>query len=86
MSNSEPEPANRLQRVLAFMVAALVILALLCFAGAMVGYFMGALENGVSGFWITLVMIPWFALPAALLLTVALLIVTGIRRSRENRR
>jgi hypothetical protein len=30
-------------------------------------------------------MLPGFALPAALLLTIALLIVTAVRRSRTNR-
>lgn len=67
------------------MVAAMVLLSLACFAISMIGYFAGALEGGVTGIWVMLVMIPWFSLPLALLLTIALLVVTGIRRSRENR-
>jgi membrane protein implicated in regulation of membrane protease activity len=86
VTNPNSEPVNRGQRVLATMVAGLVVLSLLCFAASMIGYFTGALAGGASGIWVLLIMIPWFGLPLALLLTIALLIVTSIRRSRENRR
>lgn len=67
------------------MIATLVIVALLCFAAALIGYATGAIANSFNGLWATVIMLPYFALPAALLLTAALMIVTGIRRSRENR-
>lgn len=85
VSNSTPEPANRTQRVLAFMVAGLVIVALLCFAASLVGYATGAISGEVGGLWATVIMLPGFALPAALVLTLILLIVTAVRRSRANR-
>lgn len=67
------------------MIATLVIVALLCFAAAMIGYATGAIANSFNGLWGAVIMIPYFALPVALLLTVALLAITGVRRSRENR-
>jgi uncharacterized membrane-anchored protein len=67
------------------MVAGLVIVALVCFAASLVGYATGAIAGEVNAFWATVIMLPGFALPAALLLTIALLIVTAVRRSRTNR-
>lgn len=67
------------------MIAGLVIIALVCFAIALVGYSTGAVSGEVSGFWVTVVMLPGIALPVALVLTIALLIVTAVRRSRANR-
>lgn len=67
------------------MVAGLVIVALVCFAVSLIGYATGAIAGEVNTFWATVIMLPGFALPAALALTIALLIVTAIRRSRANR-
>ncbi|MCW4386157.1 hypothetical protein OH146_10270 [Salinibacterium sp. SYSU T00001] len=85
MSNSAAEPANRIQRILAFMVAGLVIVALVCFAISMIGYATGAIAGEVGPFWVTVIMLPGIALPVALVLTIVLLVVTAVRRSRANR-
>ncbi|MBF0671926.1 MAG: hypothetical protein IR160_05000 [Salinibacterium sp.] len=85
MSNPAAEPASRIQRILAFMVAGLVIISIVCFAIAMIGYATGAVSGEVDGFWQTVVMLPYFALPAAFVLTITLLVLTAVRRSRSNR-
>lgn len=85
MSNSTDEPADRIQRILAYMVAGLVIVALGCFAAMLVGYATGAVATDPGPVWTTVVMLPYFALPAAFLLTIALIIMTAVRRARGNR-
>ncbi|MDQ0893047.1 multidrug ABC transporter ATPase [Agromyces ramosus] len=87
MSESGPITDNRAERVLAAMFAALVGLSILAFFALMIGTAIGAAaDNGFSeGMWPFVIMLPWFALPAAFLLLIALLIVNGIRRARASR-
>ena len=69
------------------MIAALVLSSIACFVAVIIATALGAHhDDGFSrGLWPTVIMFPYFGLPIALLLTVALLITTGIRRSRANR-
>ncbi len=85
VSNQEPAPASRVQRVLAYMIAAIVILSLVSFAALMVGYATGQSKAMSEGIWPTVFALPMFGLPIALLLTITLIIVTGVRRGRQNR-
>jgi Ni/Fe-hydrogenase subunit HybB-like protein len=67
---------------MAYLIAGLVILALASFVAVIIGTAMGAgTENGFShGLWPTIIMLPLFALPTAMLLTIALLITSNISR------
>lgn len=87
MSESGPITDNRAERVLAAMFAAMVGLSILAFFALMIGTATGAAaDNGFSeGVWPLVIMLPWFALPAAFLLLIALLIVNGVRRGRASR-
>lgn len=67
------------------MIAGLVIASLVCFAVSMVGYATGAVAGEVGTFWVVMVMLPYIALPVALVLTLTLLIMSARRRSRANR-
>jgi Ni/Fe-hydrogenase subunit HybB-like protein len=72
---------------MAYLIAGLVILALASFVAVIIGTAMGAgTENGFSqGLWPTIIMLPLFALPTAMLLTIALLIISSISRKNGNR-
>jgi Ni/Fe-hydrogenase subunit HybB-like protein len=72
---------------MAYLIAGLVVLALASFIAVIIGTAMGAgTENGFSeGLWPTVIMLPLFALPTAMLLTIALLIISSIARKNGNR-
>lgn len=87
VSDSGPITEHRAERVLAFMFAAVVGLSILAFLAVIIGTAAGAgADNGFSqGVWPYIIMLPWFGLPIAFLLLIALLIVNWVRRSRESR-
>lgn len=87
MSESGTISDNRAERVLATMFAAVVGLSILAFFAVMIGTMAGAADDdGFSeGVWPLVIMLPWFGLPIAFLLLIALLIVNGIRRARASR-
>ena len=72
---------------MAYLIAALVLLSLASFIGVIVGTAMGAgTSDGFShGAWPVVIMFPLFALPTAMLLTIALLIIGGITRGKGGR-
>ena len=74
--------------MLAFIIAGLVVLSLLSIFAAFIGAAEGALpdEQAGKGIWPTLEILPAFALPIAFVLLIAFFIVSGVRRSRANRR
>lgn len=86
METNEPSTSGTLQRVLAFIIAGLVILTLVCFTASLIGYFAGVFVTEPEGIWPTIIMLPLIALPAAFALTIVLIVVTSVRRSRANRR
>lgn len=86
MSDSGPITDNRAERVLAYMFAAVVGLSIVCFFAVMIGTFNGVTRDDMgSGLWAVVTMLPWFGLPIAFLLLIALLIVNGVRRARSAR-
>lgn len=78
---------HRAERILAYMFVAIVGLSILAFIAVMIGTATGAGANdGFSqGIWPLVIMLPWFGLPIAFLLLIALLIVNGVRRARAGR-
>ena len=87
MSESGPITEHRAERILAYMFTGIVGLSILAFLTVMVGTLMGVGANdGFShGIWPSVIMLPWFGLPIAFLLLIALLIVNGVRRARGAR-
>lgn len=71
---------------MAYLIAVLVIVSLASFVAVIIGTAMGAgTEDGFShGLWPTVIMLPLFALPSAMLLTIALLIISSVTRKNGN--
>jgi uncharacterized membrane protein len=78
---------NRLERILAYMVAATVGLSILAFIAVIVGTVSGVGANdGFShGVWPAVLVTPLIGLPIGFVLLVVLLVLNGIRRARESR-
>jgi Ni/Fe-hydrogenase subunit HybB-like protein len=72
---------------MAYLIAGLVLVSLASFVAVIVGTAMGAgTENGFSkGLWPAVIMLPIFALPSAMLLTIALLVISNVTRRAGNR-
>ena len=87
MSDSGPLTQHRAERILAYMFVAIVGLSILAFIAVMIGTAVGAGENdGFSqGIWPVVLMLPLIGLPIGFLLLITLLIVNGVRRTRESR-
>ena len=87
MSESGRITEHRAERILAFMFIGVIGLSILAFLAVMFGTMAGAGANdGFSqGIWPLVLTLPLFGLPLAFLLLIALLIVNGVRRSRESR-
>jgi Ni/Fe-hydrogenase subunit HybB-like protein len=69
---------------MAYLIGVLVVLSLASFIAVIVGTAMGAgADDGFStGLWPAVIMLPLFALPAAMLLTIALLVISTIARGK----
>lgn len=82
---AEPEAIqpNRAQRVLAFMFAAVILLSLVAIILTLVAGAIGA--DPTSGIWPVILILPLPGLSVAVLLLIALLVVTAVRRSRAAR-
>jgi hypothetical protein len=78
--------SNRVERILAFMVAAIVALSLASFAAVIAGTFFG-LERGdfAVGLWPIVTALPLIGLPVGFVLIITLLIASGLRRGRATR-
>ncbi|MGR0220943.1 hypothetical protein [Agromyces sp. ZXT2-6] len=87
MSTQGPVTDHRTERILAYMVAATVGLSILAFFAVMIGTLAGVgADDGFSqGIWPFVLVLPMIGLPIGFLLLIALLIVNGVRRSRESR-
>ncbi|NNC11648.1 hypothetical protein HII28_07135 [Planctomonas sp. JC2975] len=88
MTEETSQPVSRAQRTLAFIGAGLVILSIVCFLVLMIGTWLGAGPDQGSGkgIWPTVELLPLVALPLAFLCIVAVLIVSLVTRSRQNRK
>ena len=87
VSSQGPVADHRAERILAYMVAATVGLSIIAFFAVMIGTFAGVGDDdGFSqGIWPYVLVLPMIGLPIGFLLLIALLIVNGVRRSRESR-
>jgi uncharacterized membrane protein YdjX (TVP38/TMEM64 family) len=73
-------PVSRGQRVLGYMVASIVGLAIFSIAAVLIGYATSA--NNGTGVWQVVDLIPDIALPLALVLVIVLIAITATRRAR----
>jgi uncharacterized membrane protein len=73
---------NRIERVLAYMIAASAGLAFVAIVLVLVGGFAGWDMTG--GIWPTVVVLPLIGLPFAFLLIIAFLVVSAARRRRPQ--
>jgi L-cystine uptake protein TcyP (sodium:dicarboxylate symporter family) len=84
VANDTPILAHRSERVLAFMVASAIGLSIICFLAVIIATAAGVKQFG-EGVWPTILVLPTIGLPLGLILVIALIIVSGIRRGREAR-
>ena len=82
MANDTPILDNRLERTLAFMVASSIGLSIICFIAVIIGTAAGVRDFS-TGIWPIAIVLPSIGLPIGLLLTVAVIVISGIRRGRE---
>jgi membrane protein DedA with SNARE-associated domain len=75
-----PPPVSRIQRILGYVVASIVGLAIFSIAAVLIGY--ATSTNKGTGVWQVVDLIPGIALPLAFVLLIVLLIITFVRRSR----
>lgn len=86
MATDSSVSSNRAERVLAYMVAATVGLSILAFLAVIIGTAAGVQrEEFGEGIWPVVVMLPWIGLPLGILLLVALLITSSVRRMRASK-
>ena len=87
MTDPEPHNVSRFERVLAFMLLAMVLLSVGTFVAIMVGTSQGmGSEDFSSGLWPVIVMVPYIGLPLAIVLLVTLMISSAVRRASGSRR
>ncbi len=84
MANDTPILGNQLERTLAFMVAASIGLSILSFVAVIIGTAVGVRDFS-QGIWPVAIVLPAIGLPLGLLLVIAVIIISGIRRGREAR-
>ncbi|PZQ90652.1 MAG: multidrug ABC transporter ATPase [Leifsonia xyli] len=80
MPENAPVPLNRIERVLAAMIASVVGISIVAIAATMIAKASGA-EMG-SGIWPAAVLVGLIGLPLGFLLIVTFLIVSTVRRRR----
>lgn len=87
VSSQTSEPTRRLERVFAYMVAAVIGASILAFIIVIIGTVAGAGANdGMSqGAWPFIFMFPLVGLPIGFVLIIALMIISSVRRSRAAR-
>ncbi|RNE56983.1 hypothetical protein [Cryobacterium tepidiphilum] len=87
MTSQTPRAADVVERVLAYAIAALVVLSLIAFVADIAGTASGAsADNGFGqGLWPMVLIFPLLALPLGFLLVITLLVMSFVRRGREAR-
>jgi len=79
-----PVSVNRAERVLAYMMVAVIVISIAAFLAIIIGTATGmAGADFATGVWPAVFVAPFFGLPFAIVLLVALVIVSAKRRSRE---
>jgi hypothetical protein len=81
---SAPSDVNRTERVLIFMIAAIVVVSVLAFFTRLVGQTMGVTDF-TAGVWPALTILPLIGLPIAFAMLLAYVVASGVRRSRDSR-
>lgn len=83
MTQQTPAPASRVQRILSYIIAALVIVSLVCIAAILIGTAVGgfAEQGSGEGLWPAVFVFPLIALPIAFVLIIVLIVVVGRQRS-----
>lgn len=84
MAQPSPVTDHRLERVLAYMVAASVALSIAAFLAVIVGTASGVRDFD-EGVWPSIIMLPLIGLPLGFVLLIALLVLSAIRRGRETK-
>lgn len=75
--------SHRLERVLAYMVAAVILVSLASFVALIIGTGAGlARDDFATGIWPIVTMMPLIGLPIGFILIVTLLVVSAVRRGR----
>ncbi len=83
MPENAPVPLNRIERVLAAMIAAVVGVSVISIAATLIASSAGA--DMTAGLWPAAAMIGCFGLPIAFVLIVVFLILSVVRRNRLAR-
>jgi hypothetical protein len=83
-ASNTPISANRGERILAFMIASAIGLSILCFIVVIIATAAGIKNFGTPP-WPTVIILPAIGLPIGLVLMIALIVVSGLRRGREAR-
>jgi TRAP-type C4-dicarboxylate transport system permease small subunit len=90
MSTQSPEPEipiRRVDRILAFSALALAAASIICFFAIIIGTAVGMQQEDFgSGAWPFIAAIPYWGLPVAFAMIVALLIMSFIRKGRAASR
>jgi len=77
---------QRLERILAFMVASAIGLSIVSFLAVIIASGVGVTgEQFSQPPWPTILVLPVIGLPLGVIILIALLIVSGLRRGREAR-
>jgi TRAP-type C4-dicarboxylate transport system permease small subunit len=86
--NSQPDiPIRRLDRILAFTALGIAAASILCFFAIIIGTATGMDQSAFGhGVWPVVAAIPYWGLPLAFLMILALLIMSFVRRGRASRR
>jgi uncharacterized membrane protein len=86
VAKETPVTIHRNERVLAYMIAAIVGLSIIAFFAVIIGTATGLTAKDFSGgVWPAIFTLPLVGLPIGMLLIVVLLIISARRRSRETR-
>lgn len=86
VTQDNKDSTNRLDTVLAYTGAGLIVASILALFAVLLAGAMGVeSETFASGFWLVLAFFPRIGLPAGFLLVLFLVITNGIRRRRETR-
>jgi hypothetical protein len=80
--NDAPITSQRLERILAFMVASSIGLSIVCILSVIIGTAVGV-KNFGEGIWPIAIVLPAPGLLIGLVLIIALIVISGIRRGRE---
>ncbi|WP_345068927.1 hypothetical protein [Leifsonia kafniensis] len=87
MTIQPPPSPQRIDRILAYMVAAVIGLSIIAFVAviAATAAGVGANDGFSTGIWPFVIMLPLFGLPVGFVLIIALLVISTVRRSRQTR-